>query len=430
MLINLLLLLLLLMEIWWQSLAQADMVIKIQEGVSGAIPIAVVPFAEEKSAASSEKISTIISADLNRSGRFTALAEGDMFNYPHQVEEVDFKEWRILGQDALIIGTIQHRNNSYKIKFELIDILKQESMVAYELAAPSVGLRAIAHKIADIAYEKLTGLAGSFSTRIAYITEMSNADGTSKVFLKVSDADGYNQQTIVESNEPLMSPAWSPDGRKIAYVSFENKQQAIFVQDIGAGSRQQVAAYPGINSAPDWSPDGSKLAIVLSKDGDPEIYVLNLIDNKLLRITENIAIDTEPTWHPNGRTLIFTSDRGGTPQLYQVAATGGDPKRLTFKGDYNAAPVFTKDGRSVALVTRSNGKFKIGLLNLNTNSIKELTSGPLDESPSFTSNGNLIVYGSKIESRSELSAVSLDGRIQQSFLKLETENLREPTCSP
>jgi len=424
------LLLILITSTFWYTNVLADMTIKIQEGIRGAIPIAIVPFTNAESETVPEKVDAIIAADLIRSGRFTILPEQDMFNLPNAMEDIDFREWRILGQDALIIGKALKRGNNYKVQFELIDILKKEQVVAYELTVSKASLRSAAHTIADIVYEKMTGTRGAFSTRIAYITEDINESGTSQISLKISDADGFNQQTIVESNEPLMSPAWSPDGKKIAYVSFENKQQTIFVQDLSTGNRKQVSAYPGINSAPDWSPDGRKLALVLSKDGDPEIYVLNIADGKLTRITENVAIDTEPTWSPDEKTLIFTSDRGGSRQLYKVNANGGEAKRLTFKGDYNAAPVFSKDGNFIALVTRHDGKFKIGLLNLARNSLQELTTGPLDESPSFTANSSIIVYGAKTLEHNTLSAVSIDGRVQQNFLKFDKEKVREPICSP
>lgn len=416
--------------IFWQPLAIADMTIKIEEGIPGAIPIAIIPFDwDQDDAELSHNLETVITTDLTRTGRFIALDEQDMLNQPHNSSEIDYKEWRVLGQDALTIGKVTRRGKNYNIQFQLFDIPNKTQLAAYQLTTPREGIRATAHQIADIVYEKLTGTQGAFSTRIAYITQKNPINAPPQIQIKISDADGFNSQTIVESNEPLMSPAWSKDGNRIAYVSFENKQQAIFVQDLHTGTRKQVAAHAGINSAPDWSPDGHKLALVLSKDGDPEIYTLTLANKKLTRITNNVAIDTEPTWSPNGRFIAFTSDRSGSPQIYQVSIDGTGLKRLTFTGDYNAAPTYSPNGKFLSLVTRNQGNFKISLLTLTNNTIKDLTTGPLDESPHFTSNGGLIVYASKRHERGELSSISIDGRIQQIFMSSEDE-LREPTCSP
>jgi TolB protein len=415
----------------WQALAAADLTIEITEGVQGAIPLAIVPFRWQGANASlPEDVSAIVAADLTRSGRFRTLPERDMLSRPSSGAEVDFRDWRTLGQDALVVGQVlPSGSGGYLVQFQLLDVLRGEQVAAYSVPTTSQGLRLTAHQIADIVYEKLTGTPGVFATRIAYITEDRSPGGVRRVSLKVSDADGYNPQTIVSSPEPLMSPAWAPDGHRLAYVSFERKRQAIFIQEVRTGNREQVVAYPGINSAPAWSPDGRRLALVLSRDGNPEIYVLDLASRALTRITRNFAIDTEPAWSPDGRTLVFTSDRGGSPQIYRVAAGGGEPRRLTFEGNYNARASYAPDGRSLVLVTRRGGVFRIGLLNLANGALQELTHGPLDESPSFAPNGSMIIYGAKVRGRGELSAVSSDGRVRQRIL-VAAGDVREPAWSP
>jgi len=415
----------------WQALAYADLTIEITEGVQGAIPVAIVPFhAPDEGAPLPEDIGATVAADLARSGRFRILPEQDMLSRPSSGAEVDFHDWRTLGQDALVVGRVQpNGSGGYLVQFQLFDVLRGEQVVAYNVPSTARGLRLTAHQIADIIYEKLTGTPGVFASRIAYITEERGRDGVRRVTLKVSDADGYHPQTIVSSTEPLMSPAWSPDGRRLAYVSFEGKRQSVYIQEVLTGKRERVAAYEGINSAPAWSPDGRRLALVLSREGNPEIYVLNLGSRALTRITRNLAIDTEPAWSPDGGTLVFTSDRGGTPQIYQVSASGGEPRRVTFDGTYNARASYAPDGRSLTLVTRRGGAFRIGLLNLASGALQELTGGPLDESPSFAPNGSMIIYGAKVGGRGELSAVSADGRMRQRIV-VDAGDVREPAWSP
>jgi len=415
----------------WQALAAADLTIEITEGVQGAIPVAIVPFHwPDEGASLPEDVGAIVAADLARSGRFRILPERDMLSRPTSGAEVDFRDWRTLGQDALVVGQVQPNGpDGYLVQFQLFDVLRGEQMAAYSVPTSTRGLRLTAHQIADIVYEKLTGAPGAFATRIAYITEERGRDGVRRVSLKVSDADGYHPQTIVSSTEPLMSPAWSPDGRRLAYVSFEHKRQSVYLQEVLTGNREPVAAYEGINSAPAWSPDGRRLALVLSREGNPEIYVLDLASRGLTRITRNFAIDTEPAWSPDGRTLVFTSDRGGTPQIYQVAAGGGEPRRVTFEGTYNARASYSPDGRSLVLVTRRGGVFRIGLLSLANGALQELTGGPLDESPSFAPNGSMIIYGAKVGGRGELSAVSADGRVRQRII-VDAGDVREPAWSP
>jgi TolB protein len=315
------------------------------------------------------------------------------------------------------------------VQFQLFDTLRGEQLAGFSIPAGANGLRLTAHQIADIIYEKLTGTPGAFASRIAYITEEQGSGGNKRVALQVADADGYRPQTIVSSKEPLMSPAWSPDGRRIAYVSFEKRRQSIYVQEVMTGQREKVAAFEGINSAPAWSPDGRRLAMTLSKDGNPDIYVMDLATHNLSRLTRHYGIDTEPSWSPDGRNIVFTSDRGGGPQIYKMPATGGNAQRLTFENAYNGRASYSPDGRFLTLVTRENGQYRIALLDLQNGVMQVLTNGGLDESPSFAPNGSMILYGSRNGSRGVLAAVSVDSGARQR-LALEGGDVREPAWSP
>jgi TolB protein len=294
----------------------------------------------------------------------------------------------------------------------------------------AVASRTTAHRIADLIYQQLTGENGAFATRIAFVT-VSRGDGPKDRLynLQVADADGFNPQTVAQSHEPLMSPAWSPDAKKLAYVSFENKRPSIFVQTLAGGVREKISEQPGINGAPAWSPDGTQLAMTLSKDGNPEIYVMTLSTRSLRRVTDHFAIDTEPAWSRDGSQLVFTSDRGGKPQLYTVSPAGGQAQRVTYEGDYNARGVFSPDGKSLALVHGNDGNYRIALLDIASRQLRVLSAGALDESPSFAPNGSMLLYASRNGGTAALTVASINGKAQES-LRIQGGEPREPAWSP
>ncbi|MGH8552074.1 MAG: Tol-Pal system beta propeller repeat protein TolB [Methylococcales bacterium] len=411
--------------------ASAQLTIEITGGHEAAIPIAIVPFADANRIGDpADEIHRIVKADLERSGQFNGLSEREMPSRPSQAADVDFQSWQGLGQEYLVIGRARIGGpDRYSIEFNLFDTLKKEQLAEYGIPGGRAGLRRIAHKIADIIYAKITGESGVFSTRIAYVTDRSVDKKHREFKLQVADTDGYNPETILTSREPIMSPSWSPDGSKIAYVSFEKKTSAIYVQSVASGDRRQVAANRGINGAPSWSPDGNRLALTLSKDGDPEIYILNLNSGSLERLTRSLSIDTEPVWSADGSNIIFTSDRGGSPQLYSIGIRDQRTRRLTFEGNYNTAAAVSPDGRLVAMVHNSGGQYQIAVLDIPTGNLNVLTDGGGDESPSFAPNGAMILYATRRGNREVLSAVSVDGRFRQQ-LATHAGGVREPAWSP
>lgn len=409
--------------------ARAELTIEITQGVEGALPIAVVPFGLEGASALPQDVAEIVADDLRRSGRFAPLPEQDLIARPHEGRQVRFQDWRVLGVPNLVVGKVRlEAPGQYAVQFQLFDVYRARQLAGYSIPAREQDLRRVAHQISDLIYEALTGEPGAFATRIAYVT-VERAGEEKRYALQVADSDGYDPQTVLRSVQPIMSPAWSADGRQLAYVSFEKRQAAVFVQDVATGQRRAVARFPGINGAPAWSPNGRELALTLSRDGNPEIYVLELQSKNLRRLTNSAAIETEAVWSPDGRSIVFTSDRGGSPQLYRVDAKGGRPQRLTFEGGYNAGADFSPDGGRVALVHRSDGGYRIAVYDLDRRVLRVLTDGDLDESPSFAPNGSMIIYATSAGGRGVLAAVSADGRFRQR-LRLEEGDVREPAWSP
>ncbi len=388
-------------------------------------PIAVVAFRTEERLA--QQISPVVAADLQRSGLFRLVDAGGLNPVPHEPAQVNYEQWRARGADAVVIGSVsQLPDGRYDVRFRLMDVVKQAQVVGYVYFARTDNLRLVAHKIADLIYEKLTGETGVFATRITYVVKRG-----ARYELQVADADGYNAQTILASNEPIISPAWAPDGLQLAYVSFEQKKPIVYVQSLTTGKRRAVARHWGSNSAPAWAPDGKRLAVVLTKDGGSQIYLINSSDGgAVTRLTYSSAIDTEPNFSPDGRHLLFTSDRSGGPQIYRMAVTGGPAERLTFEGSYNVTPRYSPDGKSFTFIQRRSGtRFSVAVQDFATRQVQVLTDGGLDESPTFAPNGKLILYATGARGRGVLSAVSSDGRIKQR-LTADAGDVREPAWGP
>ena len=403
--------------------AQAQLSIEITGGGANQIPIGVLRFAGEE--ALPQKISDIVEADLQRSGRFRMLFAGNVDPLPAEVAQVNFGDWKNRNADALVIGSVVRlADGRFEARFRLLDVPKQTQIggVAFTLSAQQV--RTTAHRIADVVYEKLTGDRGVFSTRIAYVVKQG-----SRYELQIADADGVGAQTALASREPIISPAWSPDGTRLAYVSFENKKPVVYVHSLVSGQRQAVANFKGSNSAPAWSTDGKQLAVVLSKDGGSQIYLIGADGSNPRRITNSGSIDTEPFFAPDGQSIYFTSDRGGNPQIYRMSASGGEAARVTFDGSYNVSPRVSSDGKTLVYLARDGGRFQLKSFDLASKQGQVLTDGQHDESPSFAPNGKMILYATQINNRGSLAAVSSDGRVKQR-LSVQAADVREPAWGP
>ena len=416
----------------WLGPAAAELTIRITQGVEGALPIAVVPFAWVGGAGSpppAEDIAEIIRADLAGSGRFKSIAVADMPQRPVDSGDVRYPLWQSVGADNLVLGRIGVAGDGrYEVSVQLLDAFQGSQLDLYVYKVSADGLRRLSHFLSDQIYQRLTGERGAFATRIAYVTVTRTTGGKSYA-LMVADADGHGPQSVLKSREPLMSPNWSPDGQKLAYVSFEIGKPQIYIQEVYTGKRTLATGFDGINSAPSWSPDGRSLALVLSRDGNAEIYTYTVADKSLFRVTRNTAIDTEPVWTGDGKRLIFTSDRGGSPQLYEISAGGGSASRLTFEGRYNARANLSPNDRRIAMVHLQDSNYRIAVLDRDTGLLQVLSRGRLDESPSFAPNGSTILYASSESNRGVLETVSVDGRVRQRLL-LQQGDVREPAWSP
>jgi TolB protein len=401
------------------SLAQLS--IEITGAGAHRLPVAIADFGGERII--SQALTSVVRSDLERSGRFnlvdTAGAVMDENTTPN------YTDWKTRGADALAAGSLTSTpDGRYETRFRLYDTQKQGVVAGQSLAHSSSQIRTTAHRIADIIYEKLTGERGIFSTRIAYVVKSAG-----RFELQIADADGNGAQTALASREPIISPSWSPDGGKLAYVSFEAKKPVVYVHDLATGRRHVAANFKGSNSAPAWSPDGKKLAVVLTKDGSSQLYVINVDGSGITRLASSSGIDTEPQFSPDGEFIYFTSDRGGSPQIYRLSVGGGTAQRVTFDGNYNVTPRLAPDGKLLAFVTRDSGRFRVAVMDLATRQTQVLTDTAKDESPSFAPNGRMILFATEVGGRGVLAAVSTDGRVKQR-LSVQAADVREPAWAP
>lgn len=403
------------------SFSQAQLAIEITGAGANRIPVAIADFGGD--AVTARAVTSVVRADLERSGLFrlidttgTILTESTPINYG---------DWKDKGTDALAAGSlVSIADGRLEARFRLYDTLRQAPLTGAAYATSAAQLRTAGHRIADAIYEKLIGEKGIFSTRIAYVLKNGG-----RYELQIADADGQNAQVALVSREPIISPAWSPDGSRLAYVSFENKKPIIFIHSLASGRRQVVANFKGSNSAPAWAPDSQKLAIVLTKDGNSQLYTVNADGSGLQRLASSTGIDTEPRYAPDGSSIYFTSDRGGSPQIYRIGASGGEVQRITFDGNYNVTPRLSPDGRTLAFITRREGRFQLAAMDLASRQVQILTDSHKDESPSFSPNGRMILIATELGGRGVLSAISSDGRIKQR-LSVAAGDVREPAWGP
>lgn len=407
----------------------AGLTIEITQGIDRPTKIAIAPIAW-RGAALPEDISSIVAADLDRSGLFQSVPQSDMLSFPATARDVRYRDWSILGAEYLVVGKVEPQGESgLRLTYSLVNITSQKEVFTRAVNGNAKVVRSMAHFVSDNVYEAITGIPGAFSTQLLYITSTPTKPGQYIYRLMRSDVDGANEIQLVQSTEPLMSPSWAPDGKKIVYVSFESGRPAIYSQEINTGKREKLTSFRGINSAPAWSPDGQKLALTLSKDGNPEIYLFDLQTRQFKRLTHHFAIDTEPTWMPDSNTLLFTSDRGGSPQIYKLAIASGKVQRLTFRGNYNARGQLAPDGRTLVMVHRDNGSFHIASQDLVTGDMRVLTRTDLDESPTVAPNGAMVMYATKRAGKGILAAVSLDAGVKF-LLPAKDGDVREPSWSP
>jgi len=412
-----------------QAAESLDTII-IDAGYDKQTRIAVVPFAQGPEFAAMDDLSDIVAFDLSRSGQFAPTETGNMLSFPTEPSQVFFRDWRVLGVEYLVIGRTRTRlDGDVEVSFHLFDVTNEREVLTDTVSGNRRQWRDIAHHISDRTFEAITGVRGAFSTKILYVLAQNAGSPDASFRLEMADSDGARAQTLFASDEPLLSASWSPDGRRVAYVSFETGRPAIVLQDVATGARELLTQFEGINSSPVFSPDGRQLALVLSRDGNPELYVMDLTTRRLRRLTRHHAIDTEPSWTPDGEAIIFTSDRGGRPQIYQLTLASNFIERLTFQGDYNARARLLPDGKHLIFVHRRQGIFHIAWQDLERDDLRVLTRTSLDESPSLAPNGAMLIYATQHEGRGILAVVSIDGRVKYR-LPSSSGDVREPSWSP
>jgi TolB protein len=405
-----------------QTPVHAELTVEITGAGANRIPVAIADFGGEPVV--SKALTSVIRGDLERSGLFQLIAASGVAMT--ETTNPAFDDWKARGADALAAGSINpSANGRQEARFRLYDVNKQASLAGAALVTSTPMLRAAGHRIADVIYEKLIGEPGVFSTRIAYVVRSS----ANRYELHIADADGQNAQAALKSREPIISPSWSPDGTRLAYVSFENKKPVIYVHSLASGQRKVIANFKGSNSAPTWSPDGRKLAVVLSKEGGSQIFTVNPDGSGVQRITTASGINTEPFFTPDGQSIYFTSDRGGSPQIYRSSVNGGDAQRVTFEGSYNVSPRISPDGKTMAFISRRDAGFRLAVMDLANRQVQILTDSFKDESPSFAPNSRMILIATDLGGRGVLSAVSVDGRIKQR-LSIPAGDVREPAWGP
>jgi TolB protein len=412
------------------GVARAELQIDITQGVSDPVAIAVVPFARTVPADGGLDVAAVVQRDLESSGRFRAMARGTMLAQPTRATDVQISDWRAAGNDYVVVGRVLANGNAeLQIECELLNALNGQLLGTRRYTATAATLRNAAHQLSDFVYEQIIGTRGAFATRIAYVSVDGQAPAQSFQLI-VADADGENPRVVLASRLPIMSPAWSPDGQWLAYVSFENNVSAVYVQQVRSGERRRVSARAGVNGAPAWSPDGQTLALTLSgTGGNLDIYLLDLATQKLTRLTTDDAIDTEPAWSRDGRELYFTSDRAGGPQIYRLeVAAPQRAQRVSFGSAYNARPRVSPDGRLLAYVTREGAAYRIAVQET-AGTARVLTRGNLDESPSFAPNGMTLIYAGRQGAQGTLATVSIDGQVTQR-LKSDQGEVREPVWGP
>lgn len=411
------------------SPAEAQLRVEVTSGVTDAIPIAIVPFARTVPGDGGADVAAIVEHDLDGSGRFRSMARRDMLSQPTRAADVVIADWKMSRNDYIVVGRVSAAGADVVIEAELVNLLTGQTLASPKITVAAGAVRVGAHRLSDVIFQKITGLRGAFDTRIAYVSVEGEAPNQ-RYQLIVADADGENAHPVTEASRPIMSPAWSPDGEWLAYVSFERRVSAIYLQRLRTGERTLVSARVGVNGAPAWSPDGKKLALTLSgNDGNLDIYVLDLATQALTRVTTDPAIDTEPTW-ADSQTLYFTSDRGGGPQIYRVSL-GGDsrPKRITFGSSYSARPRLSPDHTQIAFVTLDGSAYRVAIQDLATGGVRILSKGRLDQSPSFAPNGAMLIYAGRDNGVGILETVSIDGLTTQR-LKSDHGEVREPVWGP